>query len=88
MHVLFSDKLTLVDHRLLWWLLARQRRTHHGVGTGTVPAGWRTRARKELHYAKVTIHKSQQRLKAAGLITCARFERNVRINGDAFKLSS
>lgn len=81
---LYAHKLRALDWRLLWWLLSKQTIVG-GVATGIVPAGWRRRACKELKTYRTKIYESQKRLKEAGVIIVEPHQRNVRLNGDAFR---
>lgn len=86
LHVLCSNELRLLDHRLLWWMLAHQEKSAEGVATGVVPAGWRSAAARELEVSDVAMWKSQVRLKRAGIIELAPYQRSARIRGEAFSL--
>lgn len=84
---LLSRSLRAVDHRIVWWLLANQVKGARGEATGTVPHGWRARAMRELGIAKNVLYNAERRLKDASIIEARRFQRNVRLRGQAFELN-
>lgn len=84
MEALTGKQLRLLDHRLLWWLLAHQVRDHRGRATGTVREGWRAKAMRELRVDKAGLWRAQQRLRTSGVIACKPRQRNLRILGEAF----
>ncbi len=79
---ILSRTLRSADHRLVWWLLANQTET----GSGVVSEGWRRKAATDLSLPDSQIFRSQDRLKKAGVIECAKWEREVRISPNAFNL--
>lgn len=85
MDALIGKHLRLLDHRLLWWLLAHQVRDHRGRATGTVREGWRAKAMHELRVDKAGLWRAQQRLRSQGVIDCRPRQRNLRILGAAFE---
>lgn len=78
--------LKLVDHRLVWWLLAHQEVDAKGVATGRLAAGWREQALVDLAIPHRVIWAAATRLKAAGILESAKYERAARLLPAAFDL--
>ena len=81
---LYKHDFLEVDHRLIWWLLARQRDAE-GESTGLVGSGWRASAMRDLDIGRTTLWKSLRRLYAAGVIAPPKYRRSLRLNEEAFQ---
>ena len=81
---IYQKPLRALDHRLIWFLLSHQV-IQDGKPTGTVAAGWRQQAIRELKTYRTKLYEAEKRLKAAGVIACEPRQRNVRIIGEAFQ---
>lgn len=81
---IYAKPLRALDHRLIWWLLSHQV-VINGKPTGTVAAGWRQQAVKELKTYRMKIWAAEKRLRESGVIASEPRQRNVRIIPEAFQ---
>jgi hypothetical protein len=83
---LYSLKLGVRSHRLLWWLLAHQGSRPDGAATGTVDLpDWRKLAARDLRFTPACMWKATADLKNAGVISFRPYQKSVKINGEAFE---
>lgn len=78
-----AARLTALDHKVIWWLLANQERKD-GEPTGVIPKGWRVRAMADLDIPDVTLWRIMKRLTREKVVIAGKYDRAVRINGEAF----
>ena len=83
---LYRKKLGVNAHKLLWWLLAHQKRGDDGVPTGMVEKGWRAGAMKDIGIKSWNrFGEALDALRDAGVVECKPQQRTLKIIGEAFE---